>query len=76
MSDGIANFVRLAEARTQKLLNNLEWIDNLSNQSNYCYSEDDVKLIFGAINKNIQDTALKFKVSLDLTRATRFEFSK
>lgn len=76
VSDARSNFVRLAEARTQKLLKDLELLGNLSNRSNYSYSEDDVKVIFKAIAKKMQDTELRFKVSLNPTRKARFELPK
>lgn len=76
VGDARANFVRLAEARTQRLLKDLELLGNLSNRSNYSYSEDDVKVIFKAIAKKVQDTELRFRVSLNPTRKARFELPK
>jgi hypothetical protein len=76
VSDARSNFIRLAEARTQKLLKDLELLGNLSNRSNYSYTEDDVKVIFKAIAKKMQDTELRFRVSLNPTRKARFELPK
>jgi hypothetical protein len=76
MNDARASFIRLAEARTQKLLKDLELLGNLSNRSNYSYSEDDVKVIFKAITKKMQDTELRFKVSLSRSKKAKFELPK
>ena len=42
-------FVRLAEARTNKILDMLKLLGNCSSKSNYEYTDDDVKKIFNAI---------------------------
>ena len=76
MGDARENFVRLAEARTRKLLKDLELLGNLSNRSNYSYSEEDVKVIFKAIAKQIHVTELRFKVSLSPLRKDQFELPK
>jgi len=76
MGDARENFIRLAEARTRKLLKDLELLGNLSNRSNYSYSEDDVKVIFKAIAKKVNDTELRFKVSLNPLRKDQFELPK
>lgn len=42
-------FVRLANARVNKVLNGIRLIGNLSNRSNYDYTKSDVDRIFRAI---------------------------
>ena len=42
-------FVRLAENRTNRILDTLELLSNLSNTSNYEYNQKDVERIFKAI---------------------------
>lgn len=56
-------FVRLAEARTNKIIKGLELLGNLSNKSNYSYSDEDIKKIFKAIDQKSSSVSVKFKVS-------------
>lgn len=44
-------FVRIAEARTNKIMDMLRLLGNCSNRSNYDYDEEDIKQIFAAIDK-------------------------
>lgn len=61
MSDTRERFVRLAEARTGKLLRSLELLGNLSNKSNYSYTEEDVRKVFQALRKKLKDIELRFE---------------
>ncbi len=54
------NFVRLAENRTNKILEMIRLLGNLSNTSNYTYTKADVEKIFGTIEKELSDTKKKF----------------
>ena len=56
-----SRFKRLAEARTEKVLDMLDLIGNLSNKSFYEYSEEEVKTIFNAIEKSVKENRDKFK---------------
>ena len=47
-------FVRLAEARTNKIIESIRLLGNCSNRSNYSYSEEDVKKIFSAIESELK----------------------
>lgn len=47
-------FVRIAEARTNKILDMLRLLGNCSNKSNYEYDEEDIKQIFSAIDKEVK----------------------
>jgi hypothetical protein len=53
-------FVRLAEARTNKLLKNIDLLGNLSNRSNYAYEEEDVRKIFNALKKKLREVETRF----------------
>lgn len=53
-------FVRLAEARTNKILDMLRLLGNCSNKSNYEYTDEDVKKIFTALEKEIKNTKNRF----------------
>lgn len=54
-------FKRLANIRVNNTLKGLDLIGNLSNSSNYDYSDDDVRKIFNSINSRIKDVQNKFK---------------
>ena len=54
------NFKRLAEARTEKVLDMIDLIGNLSNTSFYEYEDKEVKAIFDAIEKSIEENKKKF----------------
>lgn len=53
-------FVRIAEARTNKILEMLRLLGNCSSKSSYEYTEADVKKIFGALEKELKNTKNKF----------------
>lgn len=61
-------FKRLATQRTNAALDKLRLISNLSNKSNYEYTEEDLRKIFSAIDIQIKAVKLKF------TRDTKREF--
>lgn len=56
-------FVRLAEARTNKIIDMLRLLGNCANKSNYDYSDADVQKIFTAIEKELKNTRTKFSIS-------------
>ena len=64
MSDARKRFVRLAEARTNKVLRDISSLSNLSNRSNYSYTEEDIKKIFSAINSEVKKAQSKFDSNL------------
>ena len=47
-------FVRIAEARTNKILDMLRLLGNCANKSNYEYNDEDIKQIFSAIEKEVK----------------------
>ena len=55
-----ANFKRIAEARTNKILDMLRLLGNCSSKSNYEYTDEDVKKIFNAIEKEVKNAKNKF----------------
>lgn len=57
------NFKRLAESRTNKVIDMLQLIGNLSNTSNYEYSIEDVNKMFEAILLEAELQKAKFKIS-------------
>ena len=59
------NFKRLAEKRTTAVLERLRILGNLSNRSAYDFSEDDVRKIFAAIDREVRLTKSKFESSME-----------
>jgi hypothetical protein len=57
------NFVRLAEKRVTKAIKDIKLIGNLSNKSNYSYSEDDIAKIHKALRKAVDDCKNRFERS-------------
>ena len=53
-------FRRIAEVRTNAVLNRLRILGNLSNRQMYGYSEEDIDKIFSAINKQMKEVRAKF----------------
>lgn len=54
-------FVRLAEARTNRILDDLRLLGNCSSKSNYQYTDDDVRKIFNAIEKEVKQAKARFQ---------------
>ena len=53
-------FVRLAEARTNKILEMMRLLGNCSSKSNYEFTDDDVRQIFSALEKELKNTKNRF----------------
>ncbi len=53
-------FRRLASQRTNSIIDKLRLLGNLSNKSNYEYSEDDVRKILSAIENQLKITKARF----------------
>ena len=53
-------FVRIAEARTNKILEMMRLLRNCSSKGNYEYTDEDIKKIFGALEKELKNTKNKF----------------
>ncbi|MDD5015676.1 MAG: hypothetical protein PHW73_11395 [Atribacterota bacterium] len=56
-------FKRIAEKRTDKILNDLRILANCSNKSSYAYTEEDINKIFRAIEEELKHVKAKFKIS-------------
>ena len=54
-------FVRMAEARTIKIISMVRLLGNCSNRLAYEYSEKDVNKIFSAIEAAVADAKKRFK---------------
>lgn len=64
-------FVRLAEARTNKIIDMLQLLENCSNSSAYDYSQEDVDKIFSAIESEVKEARKKFS-KIESKKSTRF----
>lgn len=53
-------FVQLAEARVTRAMNDIRLIGNLSNRSAYAYSEDDIRKMFKALQRELEAAKSKF----------------
>lgn len=53
-------FKRLAERRTNSILDKVRLLGNLSNRSNYFYEEEDIRKIFSAIDVQLKNVKSKF----------------
>ena len=53
-------FVRLAEARTNKIIEMLRLLGNCSSKANYEYTDDDIRKIFSTIDKDVKNTKNRF----------------
>lgn len=53
-------FVRIAENRTNKIIDMMRLLGNCSNKSNYDYSDDDINKIFNTLEKELKVAKMKF----------------
>lgn len=53
-------FVRLAEARTNKIIDMIHLLGNCSNSNVYDYTQQDVDKIFSAIEAEVREAKKKF----------------
>lgn len=65
-------FVRLAEARTNKIIDMLQLLGNCSNTNAYEYTLQDVEQIFTVIEAEVRDAKKKFQ-KVESSRNSRFE---
>lgn len=56
-------FIRIAESRTNRILNDIRLLGNTGNKTLYNYSQADVDKIFAIIEKKLTETRAKFKTS-------------
>lgn len=66
-------FVRLAEARTNRIIDTLQLLGNLSNTGAYEYSKKDVDQMFKAIDDALSSTRGKFN-NAAAKEKTKFSF--
>ena len=64
-------FVRLAEARTNKIIDMLQLLGNCSNASAYDYTQQDVEKSFAAIEAEVREAKKKFS-KIESKKSARF----
>ena len=65
------NFKRLAEKRTNKIIDMLRLLGNLSNTSNYSYSEKQIEAIFSALEQELKEQKSRFAVKQETKKIFR-----
>jgi len=56
-------FLRLANARVNRAIEGIRLVGNLSNRSNYAYTEEDLDAIFAALNGAVRTCRKRFDAS-------------
>lgn len=54
-------FKRIAEKRTNVIIDTVRLLGNCSNKNNYDYSEEQIKQIFSAIESELKSAKMKFE---------------
>lgn len=67
-------FIRVAEARTNKIIDMLQLLGNCSSKSNYEYDDKDVTEIFTAIEKEVKAAKARF-VTVE-EKSSKFKLTK
>ncbi len=66
-------FIELAESRVNKTITNLRLIGNLSRKNNYEYTDEDVKIILGALDKELKNVKDLFKRGSEMSSDDSFK---
>lgn len=53
-------FKRIAENRTNKIIDMIDLLGNCSNKNNYEYTDEDLRSIFSAIENSLKISKMKF----------------
>lgn len=53
-------FIRIAENRTNKIIDTIRLLGNCSNRANYDYTEEDLRKIFLSIERELKAAKSKF----------------
>lgn len=67
-----AKFVALANKRVSKALKSIQLIGNLSNRSNYDYTDEDIAKIFRALQDELAACKKRFDLALKKQTAKTF----
>lgn len=69
---GRRNFIRLAERRVSRTIDEIRLIGNLSDRSNYEYDQDEVAKIFAALRSELNACRKRFEAARPKSRSTTF----
>lgn len=67
-------FIRIAEARTNKIIDMVQLLGNCANRAAYDYTEKDVSDIFAAIEREVKLAKQKFTLAGD--KQTKFKLDR
>ena len=67
-------FIRIAEARTNKIISMIQLLGNCANPACYEYTEKDVADIFGAIEKELKIVKMKYNTTDE--KPAKFKLSR
>ena len=56
-------FVRIAEARTNKIISMIRLLGNCSNTRVYEYNKEDIKKIFATIEEELKNAKVRFDIN-------------
>ena len=56
-------FIRIAEARTNKIIDMIKLLGNCSNRNIYDFDKEDVKIIFSTIEEELKLAKAKFEMA-------------
>ena len=56
-----SRYIKIVERRVNQILDNLDSLGKCSNRKNYDYSDEDVKKVFGEIERKIRKVKLLFQ---------------
>ncbi|MBE6154862.1 MAG: hypothetical protein E7163_04755 [Firmicutes bacterium] len=65
MNEKEERFIRIAEKRTNKILEQIRLLSNCSNKNNYSYDDQQVDKIFKAIEKELDLAKKKYIMNKD-----------
>ena len=71
-----AKFVELAKKRVSRALKDIQLIGNLSNRSNYDYTDDDVAKIIKALSDEVSACRKKFEIAAKKQTKITFELEE
>lgn len=66
-------FERIAEARTNKVINDIRILSNCANKHNYTYTPEEAAQILRAIDEAVRDLKIAFNVANATTKTFSFK---
>ena len=65
-------FIRIAEARTNKIIDMIHLLGNCSNRSTYEYTQKDIDKIFNTLDNELKEAKKRFNKK-ETTKTSRFK---